>query len=84
MTRLILQDDSISNLKYKIEGEINAVSKWMIANKLTLNMSKSYVIIINSNKNGKSSKNCYNEILAIMIVKNAKYLGVTFDKISFF
>ena len=53
-TCLILQDESISNLKYKIKGEINAVNKWMIANKLTLNMSKSNVIIIYSNKNGKS------------------------------
>ena len=79
-TCLILLDDSISNSKYKIKGEINAVNKWMIANKLTLNMSKSNVIIINSNKNGKSSKNCYNEVLPIMIVKNAKYLGVTFNE----
>ena len=79
-TCLILQDDNISNLKYKIKGEINAVNKWMIANKLTLNMSKSNVIIINSNKNGKWSKNCYNEVLPIMIVKNAKYLCVTFDE----
>ena len=37
-TCLILQDDSISNLKHDIK-EINAVNKWMIANKLTLNMS---------------------------------------------
>ena len=79
-TCLILQDESISNLIYKIKGEINAVNKWMIANKLTLNTSKSNVIIINSNKNGKSSKNCYNDVLPITIVKNAKYLGVTFDE----
>ena len=52
----------------------------MITNKLTLNMSKSNVIIINSNINGKSSKNCYNDVLPITIVKNAKYLGVTFDE----
>ena len=56
------------------------MNKWMIANKLTLNMSKSNVITINSNENGKSSKNCYNEVLPTMIVKNAKYLGVTFDE----
>ena len=79
-TCLILQDDSISNLRYKIKGEINAVNRWMIATKLTLNMSKSNVIIINSNKNGKSSKNYYNEVLPIMIVQNIKYLGVTFDE----
>ena len=30
-TCLILQDDSISNLKYIIKGEINAMNKWMIA-----------------------------------------------------
>ena len=60
------------------------VNKWMIANKLTLNMSKSKVIIINSNKNGKSSKNCYNDVLPITIVKNAKYLGVPFaESLSF-
>ena len=47
-TCLILQDDNISNFKYTIKGEINAVKKWMIANKLILNMSKSNVIIINS------------------------------------
>ena len=52
----------------------------MIANKLTLNMSKSNVIIINSNKNGKSSKNSYKEVLLIMIVKIATYLGVAFDE----
>ena len=52
----------------------------MIVNKLTLNMSKSNVILINSNKNGKSSKNCYNLVLPITIVKNAKSLGVTFDE----
>ena len=56
------------------------MNKWLIANKLTLNTSMSNVIIINSNKNGKLSKSCYNQVLPIMIVKNAKYLGVTFDK----
>ena len=55
----------------------------MIANKFTLNMSKSNVIIINSkeNKNGKSFKNSYDDVFSeILIVKNAKYLGVTFDE----
>ena len=39
-----------------IKGEINAVNKQMVANKFTLNMSKSNVIIINLNKSGQSSK----------------------------
>ena len=52
--------DSISIiLKYMIKEEINAGSKWMIANKLTLNMFKSNVVVRNSkeNKNDKSSEN---------------------------
>ena len=28
----------------------------------------------------RSSKNCYNDVLPFTIVKNAKYLGVTFDE----
>ena len=46
-------------------------------------MSTSNVVIINSkkNKNGKSSKNSYDDVLSeILIAKNAKYLGVTFDE----
>ena len=58
------------------------MNKWMIANELTLNMPKSNVMIVNSNKNGKSSKKCNNDVLPIMTVKNAKYLGVTLE-ISF-
>ena len=43
----------------------------MMLNKLTLNISKSNVVIVNSNqnKNGKSSKNFYDADLSIMIVK---------------
>ena len=79
-TCLILQYDSSSNLKYKIKKEVNAVSKWMIANKLTLDISKSDVIIINSkkNKSGKSSKNFYDDVLSENLI-DVKYLGVTFD-----
>ena len=74
-------------LKYKIKEDINAVSKWMIGIKLSLNTSKSNVVIINSNeiKNDKSSKHSYDNVLPeILIVKNAKHLGVTFDKSLFF
>ena len=33
-TCLILQDESISNLKYKIKGEINAVNQWMCGDRV--------------------------------------------------
>ena len=50
----------------------------MIANKLTLNISKSNVIVINSNA---KNNNLTIDIIAskLSLVQNAKYLGVSFD-----
>ena len=56
----------------------------MIANKLTLNMSKSNVVLINA-KNNKicsllTSEPLDNPVLPEFLITNcAKYLGVTFD-----
>ena len=72
------------SLKTIVKQEICAVNKWAVANKLTLNMSKSNVILINA----KSSKACSlltSEPLDIAALpkflktKCAKYLRVTFD-----
>ena len=46
----ILQHDNIS-LKTIVKQEICVVNKWMVANKSTLNMSKSNVILINAKNN---------------------------------
>ena len=53
-TCLILQHKNLADLNVKINTEIKAIENYMNANKLTLNISKSNVIAINSN-----SKNNY-------------------------
>ena len=82
----MLSNQNLSQLNSKIDEEITTVNNWMIANKLTLNIAKSSVILINSN-----DKNCDNfKVLAyvlpskLMSVETAKYLGSTFDnRLSF-
>ena len=83
-TCLILQHENISGLKKIVKEEICTVNNWMIANKLTLNMSKSNVVLINA-KNNKmcslfTSEPLDNAVLPEFFkTKCAKYLGVTFD-----
>ena len=43
-----MQDKHLSTLNIKINNELNAINKWIVANKLTLNLSKSSIIIANS------------------------------------
>ena len=82
----MLSNQNLSQLNSKIDEEITTVNNWMIANKLTLNIAKSSVILINSN-----DKNCDNfKVLAyvlpskLMSVETAKYLGSTCDnRLSF-
>jgi len=44
-TCLTLQDISFENLKIKIESEIRMFTQWVNGNKLTLNVSKSNIVI---------------------------------------
>ena len=73
----------MSKLKTIVKQEICAVNKWMAANKLTLNTSKSNVILINA-KNNKACSLLTSKLLnnaalpEFLITKCAKYLGVTF------
>ena len=81
---LILQHDNMSGLKTIGKQEICAVNKCMAANKLTLNLSKSNVILINA-KNNKACSVLTSEPLdnatlpEFLISKCAKYFGITFD-----
>ena len=50
-TCLILQHGNMSSLKTMAKQEICTLNKWMVANKLTLSMFKSNVILINVKNN---------------------------------
>ena len=81
---LVLNEKKLENLQTKIRTEVTKISKWLIANKLTLNLSKSNVMIIDPIKL-KHLKNSYSDFtkLANIDMKNVnlvKYLGITLDK----
>ena len=79
---LIVEDKNINDLHKKITTEITSVDKWMIANKLTLNLSKSNLILIPP----KSRDHRANLSLIsspfdsnLPSVSMSKYLGLIFD-----
>ena len=77
-TCLILEHKNLIDLNDKTSTEIKFIEKYMIANKLTLNISKSNVIVINSNaKNNNLTTDVTTSKLSL--VQNAKYLLVSFD-----
>ena len=82
----MLNNRNLSQLNSNIDEEITTVNNWMIANKLTLNIAKSSVILINSNNKNYNNSNAqaYDLPSKLMSVETAKYLGVTFDnRLSF-
>ena len=83
-TCLIFQEKHLSALNTKINNELNAINKWIVANKLTLNLSKSNIITVNSTWD-KKDRNLSHYLIAnissdIAVADDVKYLGVTFDK----
>ena len=81
-TCLIVDDKNINDLHKKITTEITSLNKWMIANKLTLNLSKSNLILIQPKSRGHRTN------LSLMLssfvsnlasVSMSKYLGLIFD-----
>ena len=77
-TCLILENKNLVDLNDKTRTEIKSIEKYMIVNKLTLNISKSNVIVINSNaKNNNLTTDVTTSKLSL--VQNAKYLLVSFD-----
>ena len=63
---------------------IDSINKWIFANKLTLNLSKSNIIIVNStcDKKDRNLTHYLNANISsgIAVVNDVKFLGVTFDK----
>ena len=77
-TCLILEHKNLIIPNDKTSTEIKSIEKYMIANKLTFNISKSNVIVINSNaKNNNLTTDVITSKLSL--VQNAKYLLVSFD-----
>ena len=82
----MLSNQNLSQLNSKIDEEITTDNNWMIANKLTLHIAKSSVILINSNNKNRNNFKAQAYVLPskLMSVETAKYLGMTLDnRLSF-
>ena len=67
-----------------MKSEVDRVESWMIANKLSLNASKSHLIIINANLNSPLNLNIICKTGIVKSVQSSKYLGVVIDnKLNF-
>ena len=77
-TCLILQDKHLSALNTKINNELNAINEWIVANKLTLNLSKANIIIASSTCDKKDQNLSHylnaNISSGIAVVDDVKYL----------
>ena len=69
------------NVEMTLNNELAKVSEWLIANKLTLNVSKSNFIIFDPQQK-KISKNVMLQIIGEKLEekKSTKYLGLLIDK----
>ena len=79
-----MNDKKLENLQTLIRTEVTKISKWLISNNLTSNLSKSNIMILEPIKL-KHFKNSYNDFtkLANIDMKNVnsvKYLDITLDK----
>ena len=75
-TCISLADRDSNNLPGKICFEINNMSKWMISNKLTLNLSKSNLMIIPPKKLLPEKCTLSLDFSQISLCKTVKYLEV--------
>ena len=71
---------TLKHLEKNLESEINKACDWMIANKLTLNTSKSNLLTINPKRNATQYEVSINRKAGtIRSVDQAKFLGVLLD-----
>ena len=82
---LNINADSLSSLELIINSELKKISDWVNANQLTINPTKSNVLLVPPKLN-RASNNITVAINStpIEVVKEAKYLGITIDnKLTF-
>ena len=79
-TCLIVNDSSHVKFFEKVNEEICSVSKWMNANKLTINMTKSNILVISPKLNKYCFYNSSNyPTTSISIINSARYCGIILD-----
>ena len=77
-TCIFFQDDDIDNLVFTINSELREVSSWLIANRLTLNVDKSNIVLFQNKSKLKLDISLNGEKLKQTAF--VKYLGVLIDE----
>ena len=79
-TGIFLSHKNLDALQSQLNKELSLVSEWLIANKLSLNVSKSNVLLFKP-KNGRNSEKIFLNINGKPIQEKeyAKYLGILID-----
>ena len=81
-TNLFIHSDNIPDLKTKSQTAINTIYKWLLANKLNLNIDKTFYMIFSPSNSNVSIPNLDLQInnLSINKVSHCKFLGVIIDE----
>ena len=79
-TFLIVQHKNLDYSKLKVNKKIKSVSEWLNTNKLSLNIDKSHITLIEAKVHIKSFVNFVKFLSYIPIKKTSKYLGIVFDE----
>ena len=70
-----------SYLNYILQSDLNNIEDWLLANKLSLNISKTYAMKFWTGKGKNTEKlSLQLNMIPIPLVKHTKFLGVTIDE----
>ena len=84
-TCLLVDSPSLNELNITLNSEPFKITKWLVANKLTLNTNKSQRIIVSPKLHSPTIEtNIQRSLESIKSVKSSKYLGVYINDNLFF
>ena len=83
-TTLTVSDSNFNDLSISTNTELNSISQWINANKLTLNTDKTEFLIISNRSTTNVNRNLEFQGASITPTNSCKYLGVIIDdRLSF-
>ncbi len=79
-TNLLLHDDNLNNLHTALNTELEKISKWVSANKLKVNVTKTNYILFQNRSVEHRMRTVYMEGCELKRVSCTKFLGVLIDE----
>ena len=81
-TNIFVNSPTLPDLQMKCQNSIDIISKWIVANRLTINLDKTCYMIFSPSQNsiGHPDLDLYLTNCKIKKVTSTKYLGITIDE----